>query len=99
MANSQVISHTKITQIDFARAGEITPAMRIVAEKEGRAPEFIREGVAAGRIAIPANIHHTSLSPEGVGEGGVLASPSAEAGVHPPDLVPGVAGDGDDPTE
>lgn len=69
MANSQVISHTKITQIDFARAGEITPAMRIVAEKEGRAPEFIREGVAAGRIAIPANIHHTSLSPEGVGEG------------------------------
>ena len=69
MANSQVVSHTKITQIDFARAGEITPAMRIVAEKEGRAPEFIREGVAAGRIAIPANIHHTSLSPEGVGEG------------------------------
>ena len=67
MANSQVISHTKITQTDFARA-EITPAMRIVAEKEGRAPEFIREGVAAGRIAIPANIHHTSLSPEGVGE-------------------------------
>ena len=69
MANSQVVSHTKITQIDFARAGEITPAMRIVAEKEGRTPEFIREGVAAGRIAIPANIHHTSLSPEGVGEG------------------------------
>lgn len=26
-------------------------------------------GVAAGRIAIPANINHTSLSPEGVGEG------------------------------
>ena len=69
MANSQVVSHTKITQIDFARSGEITPAMRIVAEKEGRTPEFIREGVAAGRIAIPANIHHTSLSPEGVGEG------------------------------
>ena len=43
--------------------------MAIVAEKEGRDPEFIREGVAAGRIAIPANIHHTSLSPEGVGGG------------------------------
>ena len=51
MANSQVVSHTKITQIDFARAGEITSAMRIVAEKEGRAPEFIREGVAAGRTS------------------------------------------------
>ena len=69
MTNRQTDSRTQITQIDFARAGEITPAMRIVAEKEGRAPEFIREGVAAGRIAIPANIHHTSLSPEGVGEG------------------------------
>ncbi len=26
-------------------------------------------GLAAGRIAIPANIHHASLSPEGVGGG------------------------------
>ena len=58
-----------VTQIDFARAGVITPQMQAVAEKEGREPEFIRSGVAAGRIAIPANIHHASLSPEGVGEG------------------------------
>ena len=58
-----------ITQIDYARAGRITEAMRIVALKEGRTPEFIRDGVASGRIAIPANIHHASLSPEGVGEG------------------------------
>ena len=58
-----------ITQIDFARAGVITPHMEEVARKEGRDPEFIRNGVACGRIAIPANIHHASLSPEGVGEG------------------------------
>lgn len=58
-----------VTQIDFARAGVVTPQMAEVARKEGRNPEFIRAGVAAGRIAIPANIHHTSLSPEGVGEG------------------------------
>ena len=58
-----------VTQIDFARAGVVTPQMSEVARKEGRDPEFIRAGVAAGRIAIPANIHHTSLSPEGVGEG------------------------------
>ena len=43
--------------------------MKMVAEKEGRSEEFIRAGVAAGRIAIPANVHHASLSPEGVGEG------------------------------
>lgn len=58
-----------VTQIDFARAGVVTPQMAEVARKEGRDPEFIRGGVAAGRIAIPANIHHASLSPEGVGEG------------------------------
>ena len=58
-----------VTQIDHARAGAVTPAMRAVAEKEGRDPEFIREGVAAGRLAIPANIHHASLIPEGVGGG------------------------------
>lgn len=58
-----------ITQIDHARAGIVTPQMEEVARKEGRDPEYIRERVAAGTIAIPANIHHTSLSPEGVGEG------------------------------
>ena len=60
-----------VTQLDFARAGVITPAMRAVAEREGRDPEFIRAGVAAGRIAIPANIRHLagSLKPAGVGDG------------------------------
>ncbi len=72
MANATAKRHESahpITQIDFARSGIVTPQMAEVARKEGRDPEFIRAGVAAGRIAIPANIHHTSLSPEGVGEG------------------------------
>jgi phosphomethylpyrimidine synthase len=50
-----------------ARAGEITPQMAAVAEKEQVSPEFIREGVAAGRIVIPANIHHQALEPIGIG--------------------------------
>ncbi len=58
-----------MTQMSAARAGVITPQMEIVAAKEGRDPENIRAGVAAGRIAIPANINHSSLSPEGVGDG------------------------------
>lgn len=58
-----------VTQIDAALQGTITAAMRCVAEKENKTPEDIRAGVAAGSIAIPANIHHTSLSPEGVGCG------------------------------
>ena len=56
-----------ITQIDYAKAGIVTPVMRVVAEKERLAPEDIRDAVAAGRIAIPANIHHAKLNPEGVG--------------------------------
>ena len=47
-----------VTQIDFARAGQITPQMKEVAEREHRDPEYIRERVADGRIAIPANIVH-----------------------------------------
>lgn len=58
-----------VTQIDYARAGIVTPAMEIVARKEGRDPENIRKGVASGVIAIPANIHHTNIDPEGVGDG------------------------------
>lgn len=58
-----------MTQITAARDGTVTPEMKIVAEKEGKTLEEIREGVASGRIAIPANVNHASLSPEGVGGG------------------------------
>lgn len=60
-----------VTQIDFARAGQITPQMKEVAEREHRAPEYIRERVADGRIAIPANIVHIKkgMRAFGVGEG------------------------------
>lgn len=60
-----------VTQIDFARAGQITPQMKEVAEREHREPEYIRERVADGRIAIPANIVHIKKGMRvfGVGEG------------------------------
>lgn len=58
-----------MTQIDAARRGEITPQIAQVAKDEFRDPEFVREGVAAGRIAIPANINHPNLHAHGVGEG------------------------------
>lgn len=62
---------TLVTQIDFARAGQITPQMKEVAEREHRDPEYIRERVADGRIAIPANIMHIKkgMRAFGVGEG------------------------------
>ena len=57
------------TQMDAAKKGIITEAMKIVAIKEGKPVEEIRELVAEGKVAIPANKNHKSLSPEGVGQG------------------------------
>lgn len=58
-----------MTQIDAARAGTTTKQMRTVASSEYRDAEFVREGVAAGRIAIPANPAHVGLAPRGFGAG------------------------------
>ena len=57
------------TQMDAARQGILTPQMRTVAEKEKMAPETLRGLVADGRVIIPANKHHVTLDPEGVGQG------------------------------
>ena len=57
------------TQMDAAKKGIITEAMKIVAIKEGKSVEEIRALVAEGKVAIPANKNHKSLSPEGVGQG------------------------------
>lgn len=58
-----------MTQYQKALAGEITPEMAKVAEKEQLAPETIRDEVAAGRMVIPANRIHLEkgLSPVGIG--------------------------------
>lgn len=57
------------TQMEAAKAGVITEAMEIVAKKERMEPEKLRELVAKGWVAIPVNINHKSLSPEGIGTG------------------------------
>ncbi|MBC3889229.1 phosphomethylpyrimidine synthase ThiC [Acetobacterium paludosum] len=57
------------TQMEAAKKGIITPEMLIVAKKEFMEPEKLRGLIACGQVAIPANINHTSLSPEGIGTG------------------------------
>ena len=57
------------TQMEAAKKGIITPEMEIVAKKENILPETLREAVANGTVAIPCNINHTSISPEGIGSG------------------------------
>jgi len=47
-----------MTQLEAARAGEITPEMEYVAKCENLPPETVRIEVEAGRMAIPANKLH-----------------------------------------
>ncbi|MBR2305479.1 MAG: phosphomethylpyrimidine synthase ThiC, partial [Ruminococcus sp.] len=55
------------TQMEAAKKGIITPEMKIVAEKEYIDAEELRELVAKGWVAIPCNVNHKSISPEGIG--------------------------------
>jgi phosphomethylpyrimidine synthase len=57
------------TQLEYARQGVITEKMRAAAAAEGVAPEFIRDGLAAGNIIISHNIKHTNGRPLPVGKG------------------------------
>ena len=47
-----------VTQLQHARAGAVTDAMRRVAEKEDLPVELVRDEVARGRMIIPANVNH-----------------------------------------
>ena len=58
-----------MTQLELAKAGKISPHMKLVAQREGVTAEFIRLGVANGNIVIPANTEHTNFSPCGIGQG------------------------------
>lgn len=57
------------TQMDAAKKNIITEEMKVVAEKEQKSPEEIRRLVAEGKVCIPANKNHKSLSAEGIGQG------------------------------
>ncbi|NLZ46152.1 MAG: phosphomethylpyrimidine synthase ThiC [Clostridiales bacterium] len=57
------------TQMEAAKKGIITKEMEIVAKKEQMEVEKLRGLVALGQVAIPANVRHASLSPEGIGKG------------------------------
>src|SRR5260221_4714078 len=52
------------TQMHYARRGEITDAMRFVAEREEISPELVRDEIAIGRLIIPANIRHLARALE-----------------------------------
>ena len=56
-----------MTQLEAAKAGMVTAAMKAVALDEGLAPWEVREAVASGEAVIPFNPAHAGCKPVGVG--------------------------------
>jgi phosphomethylpyrimidine synthase len=56
-----------VSQLHYARRGEITPEMEFIALREGVEPTFVRDEVARGRAIIPANINHPESEPMIIG--------------------------------
>jgi phosphomethylpyrimidine synthase len=57
----------RVTQMHYARRGEITPEMEFIAIREGVTPELVRDEVARGRAILPANINHPESEPMIIG--------------------------------
>ncbi len=56
-----------VTQMHYARRGEITPEMEFVALREGVEPEFVRSELACGRAIMPSNVNHPESEPMIIG--------------------------------
>ncbi len=56
------------TQLQAARAGNITPQMVHISEVEGISSEEVRASVASGQAVIPANRKHPEATPMIIGE-------------------------------
>ncbi|HEY2473328.1 MAG TPA: phosphomethylpyrimidine synthase ThiC [Candidatus Cybelea sp.] len=56
-----------VSQMHYARRGEITPEMEFVALRESVEPEFVRSEVARGRAILPANVNHPESEPMVIG--------------------------------
>ncbi len=58
---------TPVTQLHYARRGEVTTEMDFVATREGVPAEVVRDEIAAGRAILPANVNHPESEPMVIG--------------------------------
>ncbi len=56
-----------VTQMHYAKRGEITAEMEFVALRENVEPEFVRGEIARGRAILPSNVNHPESEPMIVG--------------------------------
>lgn len=64
----RTVTRDRGTQLQRARAGEVTAEMSFIAEREGVPPELVRDEVARGRAVIPANHNHPEAEPMVIGK-------------------------------
>jgi phosphomethylpyrimidine synthase len=57
-----------VTQMHYARRGEITPEMEFVALRESVEPELVRSEIARGRAILPSNVNHPESEPMIIGK-------------------------------
>jgi len=81
-----------MTQLEIARAGELSPEMVAVAESEQVEPEVVRQGLAAGTIVLPANVNRTRSRPAAIGAD-MRIKVNANIGTSAEDPGPDGAGD------
>ncbi len=58
-----------ITQLDYAKAGIVTDAMRRAVEGEPLTAEQLRDAVAKGHAVLPKNVHHEFRMIRAIGKG------------------------------
>jgi len=58
-----------MTQLEYARRGQITEAMKECALSEGVTEEVIRQGLADGTTVITRNVKHQNIAPMAIGRG------------------------------
>jgi phosphomethylpyrimidine synthase len=56
-----------VTQLAYARRGQVTPEMEFVAVREGVSVEHVRDELARGRAVLPANVNHPESEPMAIG--------------------------------
>jgi phosphomethylpyrimidine synthase len=65
----RAVEGVTVTQMAYARRGQVTPEMEFVALREGLSPEFVRDEVARGRAVLPVNVNHPESEPMAIGRG------------------------------
>jgi phosphomethylpyrimidine synthase len=68
LAHRPGVRRDRGTQLQRARAGEVTSEMAFIAEREGVPAELVRDEVARGRAVIPANHNHPECEPMVIGK-------------------------------